>query len=328
MAVATSGVEPTPPFDLLRPGRAIDGWSAVLLPYRPDGEVDWAGFEQLLRRTFDAGLVPAVNMDTGYANLIDEPTRAGVLHRVAAVADGRRWAAGAFVADDPGDRFDLARYVEALAPIVAHGGCPIVFQSHGLVGLDPDGLLAAYRSIGEHCEQFVAFELGTMFAPFGAIYDLDTYRGLLEIEACLGAKHSSLRRQLEWDRLRLRDAVRPEFRVFTGNDLAIDMVMFGSDYLLGLSAMAPDVFAARDAAWAAGDPAFFELNDVLAALGAFAFRAPVPAYKHDVAMFLALRGWIEHACPHPEAPARPAHDLEVLEGLLVRLGDLGAVPTP
>ena len=37
--------------------------------------------------------------------------------------------------------------------------------------------------------------------------------------------------------------MRPDFLVFTGNDLAIDMVMYGSDYLLGLSTFAPDLFA-------------------------------------------------------------------------------------
>ena len=30
-----------PPLDLLRPGRAITGMSAVLLPHRSPGEVDW-----------------------------------------------------------------------------------------------------------------------------------------------------------------------------------------------------------------------------------------------------------------------------------------------
>ena len=82
-----------------------------------------------------------------------------------------------------------------------------------------------------------------MFAPFGAIYDLETYGGLLGVSACVGAKHSSLNRQLEWERIRLRDAIRPDFKVFTGNDLAIDMVIYGSDYLLGLSTFVPDLFA-------------------------------------------------------------------------------------
>ena len=67
---------------------------------------------------------------------------------------------------------------------------------------------------------------------------------------CIGTKHSSLDRMLEWERLRLRDETRPDFMVLTGNDLGIDMVMYGSDYLLGLSTFAPDLFAKRDAMWA------------------------------------------------------------------------------
>src|SRR5262245_15148496 len=136
----------------------------------------------------------------------------------------------------------------------------------------------------------IAFELGKMFAPFGQIYDLDTYAGLLDVPQCIGAKHSSLSRQLEWERIDLRNRHRPDFKVFTGNDLAVDMVIYGSDYLLGLSAFAPEAFALRDRLWAAGDPRFFDLNDVLQYLGAFAFRAPVPAYKHSAAQFLSLRG--------------------------------------
>ena len=72
----------------------------------------------------------------------------------------------------------------------------------------------------------------------------------------------------------MRDERRPDFNVFTGNDLAVDMVMYGSDYLLGLSTFAPDVFAKRDHLWETGDPAFHELNDALQYLGFFAFRTP------------------------------------------------------
>jgi hypothetical protein len=162
-----------------------------------------------------------------------------------------------------------------------------------------------------------------MFAPFGQIYDLETYAGLLDVPQCLGAKHSSLKRELEWQRLQLRDERRPDFKVFTGNDLAIDMVMYGSDYLLGLSTFAPDLFAQRDAMWAAGDPAFYELNDVLQDLGFFAFRSPVPAYKHSAAQFLKLRGWIESDEPHPAAERRPGSDVAVLREIGERLGVIG-----
>ncbi|MEZ5207321.1 MAG: hypothetical protein R2690_10180 [Acidimicrobiales bacterium] len=64
------------PIDRLRPRRRITGCAAVLLPFRDDGTVDWDGFRSLLERTVTAGLTPAVNMDTGYVQLIDPPTRA------------------------------------------------------------------------------------------------------------------------------------------------------------------------------------------------------------------------------------------------------------
>ena len=56
--------------------RPILGMSAVLLPFTADGAVDWHGFESLVARTVAAGLVPAVNMDTGYVQLLDADTRA------------------------------------------------------------------------------------------------------------------------------------------------------------------------------------------------------------------------------------------------------------
>jgi len=113
--------------------------------------------------------------------------------------------------------------------------------------------------------------------------------------------------------------VRPEFRVLTGNDLAIDMVVYGSDYLLGLSTFAPEHFALRDQFWADEDPRFYELNDLLQYLGLFAFRAPVPAYKHSAAQFLALRGRIGFGAGPPDAPRRPDSDLPILRDIAARL---------
>jgi hypothetical protein len=107
--------------------------------------------------------------------------------------------------------------------------------------------------------------------------------------------------------------------VLTGNDLAIDMVVYGSDYLLGLSTFAPEAFAARDRLWAAGDPAFHELNDLLQYLGHFTFRAPVPAYRHDAAMAFVLRGWAASDATPPGVPRRPEADRAVLADVLERL---------
>ena len=181
----------------------------------------------------------------------------------------------------------------------------MIFPSFGLGALDDGAWLDAHRALAEHADTFVAFELGTVFHPAGRIVDLDVYAGLLEIQACVGAKHSSLEREPEWERLALRDGHRPGFHVFTGNDLAIDMVMFGSDYLLGLSTFAPDAFALRDTMWARGDAGFFALNDALQYLGQIAFRPPVPAYRHSAAQFLHLRGWLTH---DNAGPGRARHD--------------------
>ena len=308
-----------PSVPALRPGRAILGISAVLLPFTDAGGVDWAGFESLLTRTVEAGITPAVNMDTGYVQLLDDATRTRVLEVAAARADERGFVAGAFVADEPGAPFDLDAYLRALGQVAAHGGTPVVFPSHGLNALDDADWVAAHEQFGKSVDRFIGFELGAMFVPYGRIYSLDAYEGLLGIDACIGAKHSSLSRALEWDRLALRDRVRPEFHVFTGNDLAIDMVCYGSDYLLGLSAFAPEAFAERDRRWAAEDRDFHELNDLLQYLGFFAFRPPVPAYRHDAALFLSLRGRIDSDATPAGAPRRPDSDRAVLADIAERL---------
>lgn len=311
------------PWSLLRPRRQPVGMSAILLPFEESGGVDWHGFTAHVQRTAAAGLTPAVNMDTGYGNLLDDATRRRVLAQTRTTLGGASFVAGAFVADRPGDALNLDGYRRALDVIQEHGGLPILFQSHGLVAQPRDRLLEAYRVLGRDCPRYLAFELGQAFAPFGRIYDLETYAGLLDIPACIGAKHSSLSRLLEWQRLLLRDQRRPDFLVLTGNDLAIDMIMYGSDYLLGLSTFAPDAFARRDALWAAGDAAFYELNDLLQYLGFFAFRPPVPAYKHNAAQFLKLRGWIRCDDTHPNSPRRPASDREVLRDIAERLAAFG-----
>jgi dihydrodipicolinate synthase/N-acetylneuraminate lyase len=303
----------------IRPEREIDGISAVLLPWTDGGAaVDWAGFERHLTKTLEAGLTPAVNMDTGYVQLLTEDQRREVLRRTRAIVGTgptARFVAGAWVTDEPGAAFAPDRYRAELDAITAAGGTPIVFPSYGLSHGELD-VVEAHAALARDLDAFLAFELSPAFTPAGRIYDLETFAGLLAIPQCVGAKHSSLRRQAEWDRLALRDERRPDFRLYTGNDLAIDMVMWGSDYLLGLSSFAPDAFARRDALWAKGDAAFHELNDTLQYLGRLAFRAPVPAYKHSAAQFLSLRGWLDGDDTPPGAPRRPDSDRALLQDVL------------
>jgi hypothetical protein len=228
------------------------------------------------------------------------------------------------VSDQPGDTWQPDAYLREMQRIQELGGTPIVFPSHGLSTLGEEEWVSAHAELARHCDRFLAFELGPMFVPYGRIYGLDAYQALMKISTCAGAKHSSLDRALEWERLALRDRLRPDFLVLTGNDLAIDMVMYGSDYLLGLSTFAPDLFARRDAWWETGDPRFYQLNDTLQYLGHFAFREPVPGYRHNAAQFLRLRGWIQSDATHPGSPRRPESDREVLAGIARSLGVLAA----
>jgi len=308
----------------VRDRRKITGMSAILLPLLSSDiqnglAIDWDGFRDHVARTADAGLIPAVNMDTGYGNLLSQAERVEVLRQTADVMGGRPFVAGAFVKDSPGDPFSLADYLSRIDEMRPHGATPVIFQSYGLTAQDDGRIVESYAEIGRRGGDFYGFELGQMFLPFGRIYSLDAYRGLMELPQCLGAKHSSLSRRQEWERIVLRDRVRPDFRVLTGNDLAIDMVMYGSDYLLGLSTFAPAEFARRDAMWASGDPGFFELNDLLQYLGFFAFRAPVPAYKQSAAQFLHARGMIRTPLTHPLSPRRPDSDVAILAEIIERL---------
>ncbi|MFM8893353.1 MAG: dihydrodipicolinate synthase family protein [Planctomycetia bacterium] len=304
---------------LLRPRRTIRGMSAVLLPFTSDGRVDWDAFAAHAARTAAAGIVPAVNMDTGYVQLIDDATRRQALAIARDAIGPGELVAGACVVDGPGAPFDEEAYGRQFDVIAAVDGLPVIFPSFGLTaGTDAD-VLARHRRLAARVPRFIGFELSTEFVPSGRVLALDAYAELLRIPQCIGAKHSSLSRRLEWDRLAVRDRVRPDFRVLTGNDLAIDMVRYGSDWLLGLSTAVPEAFARRDRWWAAGDGRFDELDDSLQALGDFAFRRPVPAYKHSMAQALFLRGLVASDEPHPASPRRPASDREIIAAILERI---------
>ena len=55
----------------IRPRRPIKGISAVLLPFTATGDPDYDALAAHVARTAGAGLVPAVNMDTGYAAILN-----------------------------------------------------------------------------------------------------------------------------------------------------------------------------------------------------------------------------------------------------------------
>ncbi|MGV3617350.1 MAG: dihydrodipicolinate synthase family protein [Fimbriimonas sp.] len=299
------------------PNRRITGMAAMLLPFTETGAIADDAYAALVQETLDAGLTPAVNMDTGYVNLLTDGEKAHVLGLARAAVGGRPFVAGAFIEGQEGDVVQL--YRREMDRIVAHGGTPILFQTSRTHGLTPAEKADVYRRAASGYGQVYAFELGKMFAPNGEIWDTETFERILDIPEIQGAKHSSLDRIEEIKRLNLRDRLRPDFKVLTGNDLGIDMVEYGSDYLLGLAAFSPAKFAERDRLWEAGDPGYLKVADALQYLGNVAFRAPVPAYKHSAATFLHLLGKIPTAKTHPRSPERPPWEREILADCRLRL---------
>lgn len=303
----------------IQPGRQIEGIAAALLPFNADGSIAEDDFQRHLRAAQAAGLTNAVNMDTGYANLLSDAEKERVLHLTReALGPGAPFVAGAFIEGREGDVVSL--YRREMDRIAGYGGTTILFQTARLHALSSAEKVATYREICRGQGRVIGFELGKMFAPNGEIWDEETFRGMLEIPDLIGAKHSSLSKRVELRRLELRDQYRPDFRVYTGNDLGIDMIEYGSDYLLGLATFCPEKFAERDRLWAAGDPAYLELAEALQYLGNVVFRAPVPAYKHSAAHFLQMQGRIRTSRTHPGSPSRPEWEPEILRSCLERLG--------
>lgn len=286
------------------------GMAAVLLSFDAEGRIAEEAYARCLLETIQAGLTPAVNMDTGYVNLLTDAEKERVLQLTQETLGATPFVAGAYIEGQEGEVADL--YRREIERITRYGGTPILFQSSRLHHLPADKRVDTYARAVADVPTAYAFELGRMFAPNGEIWTSDVAEGIMNIPQIKGMKHSSLDRVIELERLALRDRVRPEFQIFTGNDLGIDMIEFGSDYLLGLAAFSPSRFAERDRSWEAQDTGYFAVADALQLLGNIAFRPPVPAYKHSAAIFLHLLGKIPTDRTHPRSPERPPWERDIL----------------
>src|SRR5215813_8750796 len=299
--------------------RKVQGIAACLLPFDPDGKIAVQSFQEHILFTHRAGLMNAVNMDTGYVNYLTEAQKRDVLRWTReALGKDVPFVAGAYIEGLEGEIVDL--YREQLDAICSFGAIPILFQTSRLKGCPGKELARIYQSVCPGYANVLAFELGPMFAPNGEILTQETVERLMDIPEITGMKHSSLDRRTELERLALRDQHRPDFRIYTGNDLAIDMIEYGSDYLLGLATFAPEKLAERDRLWKTGKLDYYALSDALQYLGNVAFRDPVPAYKHSAAVFLDLVGRIPSDRTHPRNPHRPTWESEILADCARRLG--------
>ena len=314
--------------------RRVDGVASLPLVFGADGRPNLDALSALVQRTYASGLTPAVNLFAGSADLLRPDERTDVLAVTAGVARGRRFLAGAIVGDEPGSI--ATRYATASELIVRQGGTPVLVHCRELVGLEEERVAESYRQATSPFRDVVALEADPQFG--GRVYSLDLYHRLLDVPSLSGLVHASLDRVAEWYRVDARDARRPEFRLFSGHEGAIDMMLYGSDYLLGTAGCAPEAFALRDRLWRGGDPHALEVNDVLQHLGNLLHRTPVSASRHGAAQWLAVREAardfssrerFSQAPPpleraHTRALERPDSDLALLRDVSDRLDALVA----
>ncbi|PYX52236.1 MAG: hypothetical protein DMG79_01210 [Acidobacteria bacterium] len=90
--------------------RKVHGIAAALLPYRADGGVDVDAFQKNLVSTNHIGLMNAVNMDTGYVNLLTESEKHEVLRWTReALGKDVMFVAGAYIESGEGDVAELLK---------------------------------------------------------------------------------------------------------------------------------------------------------------------------------------------------------------------------
>ena len=176
--------------------RKVQGIAAALLPYEPDGRVAVDAFVNMLTSTHRAGLMNAVNMDTGYVNYLSDTEKEEVLDWTRqALGKGVPFVAGAYIEQHADDDI-VTLYRRQIDTIVRFEGIPILFQTARLQGKSPARTAEAYRDICRDYPHVLAFELCPVFAANGEIYDSETIRRLMDIPEIKGMKHSSLDRLL------------------------------------------------------------------------------------------------------------------------------------
>ncbi len=300
----------------IRPRRQIEGISSVLVSFCEDGSIDFDTLAENILRTADAGLTPAVNMELGYVQRLTPKERRQVLALASDVMVAQPFVCGAYVSDN-GDGINM--YREAMDEITQDGGLPVLFPSKHLSSLDSAGLVATFEALTKDNQPLIAYEVDSSVLPNGRLFTREEFHGIMAIPSVKGIRHKSLSRRMEWERLSMRDYARPDFKIYSGNDLAIDMMMYGSDYFLSVSACCPQAFAMRDRYWKEGDARFYEVNDVLQSLGMFAFRPPFESSRHSVTQMLRIRARVDSDLTAPEEIRRSESDLEILTKISERL---------
>lgn len=299
--------------------REIAGAAIAVVPFDELGDPDWDGFAQHIERIAKVGLCPAVNMTPMQSSLLETSLQVGSVHRANLQLDSEFFA-GVHVVDKPGEWFNIERYQRQIDVVTKLGAIPVVFPSHGLNALSEPEWLTAINDLGREVDKFLIAEVGPELSPISTLRPTATWLGLARTRSCVGLVHMSWSRETEFDRLTLQARMGRDFTVWSANDRAIDMPMYGSSYMLMTASMAPELFARRDRLWAEGDREVYELNDGLQFLAMATTRSPFKAQIHSLAQVMHLRGWaISDRLPEG-AVVRDDHDRAVLATALSDLG--------
>jgi hypothetical protein len=191
-----------------------------------------------------------------------------------------------------------------------------------LTSLDEDAVAEVHRAATTGELGAIAVEIAPALLAGGRIYSLDLFQRLTDVPTLGGLFHASHSRVSEWYRIEARDARRPEFRLYSGHELAIDMTAYGSDYLLAGAGLLPNAFRIRDRLWTDGDARVTDLHDALQYICSVTHRAPIAAARHAAVQVLSLCGVSSGASPHPGSARRPNTDRDLLRNALERLDAL------
>src|ERR1700757_4855019 len=168
------------------PGRKVQGIAAALLPYDARGMIAVEEFQRHLASTHRAGLMNAVNMDTGYVNYLNDAEKQEVLNWTRqALGKGIPFVAGAYIEHHAGDDIVML-FRQQIDSILRFDGIPILFQTARMHGSPPAKTAEVCREICRGYPHVLAFELGSMFAANGQIYDRETVRRLMDIPEIKG----------------------------------------------------------------------------------------------------------------------------------------------
>src|SRR5690348_2673518 len=174
-----------------KPGRKVRGIAAVLLPYAENGKVAVDAFQRHLLATHRAGLMNAVNMDTGYVNYLSDDEQLDVLRwTTETLGKNTPFIAGVYIEGRAGDV--VALYRRQMEVIANLGGIPILFQASGPHVNSSAEKFAVSREACRGFAHVLCSNLGRMFAPIGEIFDEGTAPGLTETPETRGMKPPSL----------------------------------------------------------------------------------------------------------------------------------------